>query len=267
MDRLRYGQNFGSMGQTVAGGDLLVNICEHQPRTRVPQHEHAEPYLCVILSGGFELMTDTVSACVAGSMVAYPASRVHANQFGEMAATCLNIHFGPSWLDDRATSAWFDEYRQRSLGPLARCAAKIIREMRSHDSAAPLAIASAAVELLAESMREPPRARGAGWLSRVVDMIEADPAAAPTLGALAVEAGIHPSHLARVFRREFGETLGDFVRRRRVEQADRALSSPLPLAAIAAGAGFADQAHFTRVYRSHFGVTPGQRRREMRRGF
>jgi AraC-like DNA-binding protein len=73
--------------------------------------------------------------------------------------------------------------------------------------------------------------------------------------------------VSRVFRRICGETLGEYVRRRRVEEADRALSSDLSLAEIAAETGFSDQAHFTRVFRHHFGVAPGARRRTMRTPF
>jgi AraC-like DNA-binding protein len=44
--------------------------------------------------------------------------------------------------------------------------------------------------------------------------------------------------------------------------AHRALTGDLSLAQIAAAAGFSDQAHFTRVFRRHFGISPGARRRE-----
>jgi AraC family transcriptional regulator len=48
---------------------------------------------------------------------------------------------------------------------------------------------------------------------------------------------------------------------RRVERARQLLSrGTLPLKAIAAATGFADQAHMTRTLRDRLGITPGQLR-------
>jgi len=100
----------------------------------------------------------------------------------------------------------------------------------------------------------------------VIDRLEADLPQAPTLTELAAEVGVHPAHLSRALQVR-GETVGEYLRRRRVEQAERALAGPRPLAEIAADAGFADQAHFTRVFRRHFGMTPAARRRAMQTRF
>jgi AraC family transcriptional regulator len=99
-------------------------------------------------------------------------------------------------------------------------------------------------------------------MQRVVDAIEDDLARTPSLDALARIAGMHASHLSRSFRKTFGESVGGYLRRRRLEAADALLMrAESSLAEIAAAAGFCDQAHFTRAYARHFGLTPGQRRR------
>jgi AraC-like DNA-binding protein len=66
-------------------------------------------------------------------------------------------------------------------------------------------------------------------------------------------------HLARAFREHYGCSIGEYVRRLRIEAACEELSrANKPLSAIAAAAGFYDQAHFTNVFKAHVGVTPGQ---------
>jgi AraC family transcriptional regulator len=68
--------------------------------------------------------------------------------------------------------------------------------------------------------------------------------------------------LARTFRRQRGESVGDCVRRLRVESARRLLEDGRqPLSEVALAAGFADQSHFTRVFRRLTGMTPGEYRR------
>ena len=52
-------------------------------------------------------------------------------------------------------------------------------------------------------------------------------------------------------------TAGVYLREIRVQRAaDALVRSSAPLAQIALDAGFADQSHFTRVFRTAYGVTP-----------
>jgi AraC family transcriptional regulator len=75
-------------------------------------------------------------------------------------------------------------------------------------------------------------------------------------------ADVHPVHLARVFRRKYNCTIGEYVRRLRVEYARRRISaSNDSLIEIAMTAGFTDQSHFARTFKNHLGVTPGEYRK------
>lgn len=82
-----------------------------------------------------------------------------------------------------------------------------------------------------------------------------------TVAQVAAWVGCHPDHLARLFRRETGETLVGHIRRLRLEQARELLRDPrLRVAEAARLAGFADPAYFCRVWRQHYGTTPGSER-------
>jgi len=74
---------------------------------------------------------------------------------------------------------------------------------------------------------------------------------------LAREVGVHRVHLARVFRAHLGCSIGDYHRRRRVAWAANELRhGEASLSDIALRAGFADQSHFSRVFKQWTGVTP-----------
>jgi AraC family transcriptional regulator len=82
---------------------------------------------------------------------------------------------------------------------------------------------------------------------------------------LAVGVGVHPVTLARAFRRAFGCTIGEYLRRLRIERAAEQLATGTqPLAEIALAAGFADQSHFSNVFRRRVGMSPSAYRREVR---
>jgi AraC family transcriptional regulator len=80
-----------------------------------------------------------------------------------------------------------------------------------------------------------------------------------TLDDISAAAGVHPVHISRAFRRHHRCTVGDYVRRLRVEYASRhMLTSKETLLEIATAAGFSDQSHFSRVFKRQMGMTPTQ---------
>jgi AraC family transcriptional regulator len=88
----------------------------------------------------------------------------------------------------------------------------------------------------------------------------------PGLAQLAADAGVHPVHLARVFRRYRGESVGAYARRLKVQRVFEQLAEgERSLAEIAFDAGFTDQSHLTRVVGKVMGRPPGALRRLLRR--
>jgi AraC-like DNA-binding protein len=86
-----------------------------------------------------------------------------------------------------------------------------------------------------------------------------------SVAAVAQRHGITPRYLHMLFEDE-GATFSQFVLWQRLELACNMLADPghdhLSIAAIAYGAGFADLSHFNRAFRSRYGATPGEVRRQ-----
>ena len=70
--------------------------------------------------------------------------------------------------------------------------------------------------------------------------------------------GLSRYELARQFRARYGTSPYRYSLMRRLDFARGRLRGGTPLAELALAAGFADQAHFTRMFRSAYGVTPGR---------
>lgn len=97
-----------------------------------------------------------------------------------------------------------------------------------------------------------------GVRRRVLERMDAHPGARVSVDELAREAGLSPAHFARAFKHSIGRAPHQHLMALRLERARRLLEGPAPvLSSIALDAGFADQAHFTRAFKRHFGVTPG----------
>ncbi|KQO75344.1 AraC family transcriptional regulator [Rhizobium sp. Leaf262] len=78
------------------------------------------------------------------------------------------------------------------------------------------------------------------------------------LEELAVIAGLSRAHLIRAFRREFHITPHAYLTDVRIRRARHLLRMGDSPASVALECGFADQAHFTRHFKSRTGITPGQ---------
>jgi AraC-like DNA-binding protein len=70
--------------------------------------------------------------------------------------------------------------------------------------------------------------------------------------------GLDRFELARAFRRLAGTSPYRYLLGRRLEAARRAILSGEEISHVAAGVGFADQAHMTRHFKARYGITPGR---------
>lgn len=78
-----------------------------------------------------------------------------------------------------------------------------------------------------------------------------------SLEKVATELHFSKSYLARLFKKEMNETVGDFILREKVEEAKRLLMvSKHSLLDISVFLHFNDQSHFTKVFKQFVGMTP-----------
>lgn len=239
-------------------GSIMVSTTRYAPRAELPAHEHVEAYLCLIADGAYHQTAGGRSDdCEPGMLMVHPLGHKHADRFGAQGARCLNIHFDRALGNDAAIEHLFGDYRKLHLPGAAPLQSRIERELAGTDDAAPLALQAATLELVALACRQPRYAGIPAWMTRVFEKLNDDPYRSPSITELASLAGVHPAHLARSFHRASGCTIGDYLRHLRVRRACEVLSaSRRPIASIALDAGFADQSHFSRVFRHVTGETP-----------
>jgi AraC family transcriptional regulator len=78
-----------------------------------------------------------------------------------------------------------------------------------------------------------------------------------SLSTIAQAVGVHSVHLSREFRRHYHSSVGEYIRKLRIEYACKQMLNPdLSLAEIASAAGFADQSHFSRTFKRLVGIPP-----------
>ncbi len=265
--RLGSGEFFGETLHRAEVGGLILVESRYAPQTRIPAHAHDDAFFYLVLDGS---LTETCGSGTRfggqGTVVYHPAGETHANHWLQAGGRCFHLELSAGWLERmRHRPHGLSAPARASGGPASWLAHKICMEARASDSAAPLAIEGLTLALVAEATRHgapAPEPTAPRWLLTVRDMLESDLDGGYSLRELADRVEVHPTHLARTFRRHFGESLGSFVRRRRVERACVTLTTTdTPLADVALAAGFYDQSHFCRLFHRYTGHTPSAYRR------
>lgn len=90
------------------------------------------------------------------------------------------------------------------------------------------------------------------------DLLDTSVVAGLTLRDAAARLHAHPAHLVRSFTRAYGLPPHRYLIGRRVEAARRRLLTGEPVAQVAVGVGFHDQAHLHRHFTRLVGTTPGR---------
>jgi AraC family transcriptional regulator len=140
-------------------------------------------------------------------------------------------------------------------------AARLYWESRNLDCFSPLAAEALALEIISEATRNASttdeKHGTPSWLVQAIELLHETLPDNLTVERIANVVGVHPVHLARVFRRRHGCGIGEYARNWRVEVASRQLATGTrTIAEVAAIAGFADQSHLCRTFKAVSGLTP-----------
>jgi len=260
------GEYYSPMVAQERHGPLLLTELA-QPRARaLPRHEHAQPYVTIVLAGQYsEHCVRHPTALPPFTAIFNPSGVSHTAEVGPAGTrlftvecpleflVALDLRLPSHPVVDAGTSAllWsglelFSAFKARTADPL-------VAEGQTLEMLGALSGPGTTVETA-----PPP------WFRRLRDRLHAQFRESLRLSDLAAEAGVHPVHVARVFRAREGQTPGAYVQRLRVRAAcERLRDDELSLAHVAADSGFADQSHFNRTFKKIVGVTPGAFRKAL----
>lgn len=253
-------------------------------------HDHDYYEVCIVARGRAQHHTPEGRQTLRpGSVVVVPPRGVHAFA-GPRDMRVTNLYYLAEWLAAGLSAHW----NERGLVPLFLAQALFRREWATRPTVfalSPAAAAAVQVELgeIAEELAaaEPsPLFVRAAFLKLLVRLARAaalpgEEFSTPVRAVLndidsAVEHSqpfdlqavlrtwpVSPDHASRMFRDATGFSPLEYYQRRRVQQASaRLLDANRTITEVALAMGFADAAHFSRVFSKYAGLTPRAYRRK-----
>jgi AraC family transcriptional regulator len=244
---------------------VATRLTIHRSREVLPAHEHRRAYLSFVMSGEYvERLGSADIACSPFQVRFHPAGEVHANVFGAQGARVLNLELNTHW-DEEIEALGLSRAGDAIIIDGAWPAFRACREHRtpSPDSAIILEESVAALLQKAQVARRESRARRHVIVAKALEVLHQSSGNKVSLFDVAGAAHVHATHLARVFRREMGCTVGAYARRLRAHEALEHMRRypQWPLSRVAVETGFSDHSHCTRVFRKVMGITPARMRR------
>ena len=228
----------------------------------LPKHSHPHAYITFVIEGAFRERYATRSILCRTGMIHYlPAGEVHENEILAR-SRCLHVSSDPSSFEQLQQPAVPQRPAEMIELTSTWLANRLYSEFSRQDAASAMAVEGLVLEILAQIARSEAADTSLlapDWLKQATEIVESRFLERLSLTEIASEVGVHYVHLSRQFHKYNRCTVGELIRRRRVQYASHLLAhSRTPLAEIALTCGFSDQSHLSFLFKRYMGLSPSK---------
>lgn len=267
--KIAHGARSGSVLRTFTTTRFGLSERSYTPNSESPVHTHQKTYIIITIDGHYLSTFDSGADHYSSWTVTYHhAGLSHNSRYTVRGAHVLYIEIP----QEELSVLWPDPVSHLSSfslhgGKVEWTARQLFHEFQQVDGYSSMAVDGLIMQLSAHLMRD-----AAGrpqrlpiWLGKANELIRSRFNETLAVQEIAKLVHVHPGHLAREYMRHYRCTIGEQIRRLRVEYACRQLSSTSHcLADIALDAGFSDQSHLTVSFRQQLGITPSEYRKTVK---
>lgn len=260
--KLKAGEHFGIVSPRFHTPSAVFSESVYKTKLCLPEHSHELAFFTLIIKGHYSESFGSRNFEYSPMTVLWRGAEVsHKDSIDAISSQFFFVEVQQSALDKLSEyNKEIPQHLYEQTGSLTWLASRLRMEIMSGSACTPLIAEGITLEMLGRLGQKNSTAdtKAPRWLVRVVDRLNDEFAENLTSEELAAEAGVHPVHLASVFRRFYKETIGEYVQKRRVAYASKLLLDlERSLVDIAYSSGFSDQSHFNRVFKRVTGFTPG----------
>ena len=269
--RLSRGEHYGRVVTHRDAAGLRLTELHHTRPELLPEHTHECAHFWLLLSGAFQdHLGSKVRPYRPFSFGYYPGELEQQDEFGRDGARFFTIELDAQWAQmvadlNRPMSAEPADLNDTlAFRAMLQLHSKFLHARDGGYDVDCFAAESLTAECIGYAFepRSRPEQRQPRWLGPVMQFLDEYYTRPFRISTLAACAGVHPVHLARVFREVHRCSIAQYQTALRIRRACSLLGvSDLTLSQIALQTGFADQSHFTRAFTATTGCPPGEFRR------
>lgn len=260
MLQLTGGKYLGSNKRSWDAHGVFVSETEYHSKVFEGWHYHENSHMTFILQGGNrEQRKNEEFEAVPGSILFYPSGILHRNLNTRHPSRNINIEiendfFSHYSLDIAAFNANTANHANAKFTLL-----KAYQECLTNDDHAQASIHQLVLDFIGSTSHVRDKTFNPQWARLITDIINDRWNENLSLHELAKLVKVHPVTISRFFPKYYHCTLGEYVRKIRIEKATTLIrTSSLSLTEIAHQCGFFDQSHFIRLFKQTTGFLPGR---------
>lgn len=260
--RLPPGRLYGQLLSSRVSNDFFISEAQYDKGISLPEHSHELAFFCLLIEGCSEgHYPQRLIRHEPFTVTFHPPGESHRIKIGNSGARVVIVEILPTLIERlREYAPLPGRMIDFGGGELLWLSARLLREHRADHACSNLAIEGLILEMLALAacLNDEREKVMPSWVARVKELLHTEFRQSLTINYLATEAGVHPIHLSRIFRKHYHQTIFDYVNKLRVRFACQQLCrDETTITDIALSAGFCDQSHFTRIFKRIVGCTPG----------
>lgn len=258
MKNLRNGEFFGQTNETLHFGGVTITDTEYT-HPFVDWHYHENPYFTFLLQGNMtEGNKKEVYDCTAGTLLYHHWQDSHYNTKPDVFTRGFHIEISEDWFEKFQLLKDKTEGSFNIKNPTVKLLMyRIFNETKSIDSSFEISVDQTLLNIFHEiAGSKNNKEKNPHWVKQIDEILHEAFKEKLNLSDLAKIVNIHPIHLSRDFPKYFHCTLGEYLRKLKVENSLKILNEFDSLSEVALECGFSDQSHFIRCFKENIGITP-----------
>ncbi len=260
MEILQKGEYTGDIIRRLNIDDTIITNTLYSTKKNNPGwHYHENFHICFVFQGGkADTKKQTSFTKKGGSIFSYHSGEQHRWVSSDVISKSANIEIGTDFLktyqldENSIKEALYNNIDSKAL------ILKIQNEMLNENAHNSTAINSLLLNLITKTT-DISQIGIPKWVIVLNELLYDNWNTPMTLNQMGSIVGVHPITISKYFRKYFNCTLGEYLRKLKIEKSIKLIKdSSMSLSEIAFYCGFADQSHFIRNFKSMTGFLPKQ---------